>query len=479
MVTRLRDEVGLDHSAAHDSRGLRAPTRWQRGVAIALCCALVQVQWAGLLRGEGLVQGAYAQSMANSMTVIVVPQNPKEAELAVSLERLLSQATGRLEMVRAFSLSPLPGEADEEAAERLVEDALRALLLRTPKRATERVAAARALLDKATSAGDARLYARLFKAEALIAMSRNDLIPARDALTRSLVLFGKQTEEEFVAYGSQAVDLLKSCQATVSAAPTGDIEVGRKANDAEVYVDGVYRGRAPTKVEDLIAGDHRVTLRLSGSVAKRAFVRVEAGKTASYDAELDPASFREDLASGRQIVAANFGQPSVIEDRIRELRNQIGVDQILVVRAAFTKKSTVLTGYFLGSDGVFKKAGGELEKNEDYFEAVARFVADGAGAKLEPDPAGAPLDQRKSVVVASQTQTTEAARKYIDPNEQMFADKKDGEEPITSKWWFWAAIGGGVALIGTLGAILASDTAQGPEGATGTVRIKLHKASGN
>lgn len=454
--------------------------RWQRWTSTVAIALLVQLDFVAMWNSGNIVAEAAAQGvMANSMTVLVVPAKSKEADLASALERVLARAAGRLELVRAFELSPIPGEEEEVKARVLVEEALRALLLRTPKRATERVAAAKALLDAQPAAGGSRLYARLFKAQGLIALQKNDLMPARDFLTRSLILFPKQTEEEYVAYGAAAAELFKTVKQGLSAAPTGDLDVGKKASGAEVWVDGVYRGRAPTKIEELVAGEHRISLRASGEVGDRRFVKIEAGKSVDHDVELQPSSFRDDLQSGRKVVAANFGQPSVVEDRIRELRNQIGVDQILVVRASFAKTKTVLSGYFLGSDGVFRKVKGALEKNEEYFENAAKFVAESAKAKLEPDPDKAPLDQRKSVVVAAQTKTSDAANTYIDPNAPLFEEKKDGEEAITSKWWFWAAVGGGVAVIGVVGAVLASDSAADAAGATGTVRVNLHKVSGN
>jgi hypothetical protein len=454
--------------------------RWLRLTSSLAIIALLQVQWAGLVQGGDLVANAWAQSaMANSMTVLVVPAKTKDAEMASALERVLARSASRLELVRSFELSPVAGEEEETKAKTLIEEALRALLLRTPKRATERVTAAQALLASQPNAGGSRLFARLAKAQGLIALQKNDLIGARDQITRSLVLFPRQTEEEYVAYGSQAKELFAASKQTLSAAPSGDIEVGKKAAGAEIWVDSVYRGRAPAKIEELVAGEHRVALRLSGMVGDRRFIRVEPGKSTLYDVDLEPASFHDDLESGRKVVAANFGQPSVVEDRIRELRNQIGVDQILVVRASFAKASTTLSGYFLGSDGVFKKVKGELQKNEDYFEEAAKFVASGGGAKLLADPEKAPLDQRTSVVVASETKTSDAARRDIDPNEEMFKTDKDIEDPITKKWWFWTAVGGGVALIGVVGFILASQDTVGPEGATGTVKVNLHKASGN
>jgi hypothetical protein len=417
--------------------------------------------------------------MANSMTVLVVPAKAKEADQAAALERVLARAAGRLELTRAFELSPVDGAADEPKVAELVEQALRALLLRTPKRASERLAAAKAVLDAKPMVGDVRLHARFAKALGLVALQAGQLIPAREQFTRSVLLYSKQSEAEYVAYGAVAAELFKAVQAAVAALPSGDLVVGKRAEGAEVWVDGVYRGVAPMRVEDLPQGEHRLALRRAGWNADRRFVAVQGGKQTEVDVELGGASFRDDLANGRQVVAANFGQPSVVEDRIRELRNQIGVDQILVVRAVFGAKETKLSGYFLGSDGVFKRVKGALVKDENYLERAARFVAEAAAAPLLPDPELAPLDQRKSVVVAAQTKTSAAASAYIDPNAPLFQEKKDQEEALTSKWWFWTAIGGGAAVIGVVGFLLASDSADAAQGATGTVRLNLNKASGN
>ena len=81
-----------------------------RLTALLAIVALVQLQWASMTRGGEIFASAMAQGMANYMTVIVVPAKVKEDDLATALERLLGQATERLEMVRSFALSPLPGD---------------------------------------------------------------------------------------------------------------------------------------------------------------------------------------------------------------------------------------------------------------------------------------------------------------------------------------------------------------------------------
>ncbi|MCO4760556.1 MAG: PEGA domain-containing protein [Myxococcales bacterium] len=460
-----------------DRRG--GPGLVTRLVSAVCVIALLQVQWAGLLTGEGLVQRAEAAGfISNSIVVLVVPAKRKEATKAAALERLLTRQVRRLEQVGAYNLSPIPGHEQQAKANKLVEEALRALLLRTPKRAMERLAAAKKLLDAQPAAGGPRLWARLFKALGLVALSRNQLVPARDLLLRSLTLYPKQAEEEYVAYGANARELFLAVQKVRAAAPTGDLAVTKAVGPVEVWIDGVARGTAPLKLEDVPAGDHRVMLRRSGYGALRQFIKVLPGKTVTLDTPLKKASFHRDLTNGRKVLTANFNQPSVIEDRIRELRNELGTDQVLVIRAQFPKGSTQLKGYFLGADGAFKKVKAALPRDADYMEKAAEFLSVTSGAKLLADPDKRPLDQRKSVVVAAKKRASAAAT-YIDPNAPLFEDGQSEEAALTSKWYFWAGVGGGVVLIGVVAALIAGGDSEGAGYATGTVKINMNKASGN
>lgn len=463
---------------AFGSRHHGRPGLATRLVSAICVIAILQMHWVGLLQGDGIVPDANASNfISNSMVVLVVPAKKRDTSKSAALERLLSRQARRLEQVRSYDLSPVLGRAEEKQATKLVEEALRALLLRTPKRATERLALAKKLLDKQPAAGGPRLWARLFKALGLVALSRNQLVPARDMMLRSVTLFPNQAEEEYVAYGVRARELFKAVLKARAAAPTGDLQVGSKATGAEVWLDGIARGTAPMKLEDLPAGDHRLLLRRSGFGAVRQFIKVLPGKTVTVDQALAPASFQRDLRSGRKVLTVNFNQPSVIEDRIRELRNELGTDQILVVRAGFPKGKTLLKGYFLGSDGAFKKVKVALTRDQTYMDKAAEFLATTTGAKLTADASKQPLDQRKSVVVASKERASTTASSYIDPNAPLFEEAKGNEESLTSKWYFWAGVGGGVALVGLVAVLLASGDEDGPGFATGKVKINLHKAS--
>ena len=449
---------------------------------MATCCvvAMLQLEVGAVMTHGGLVKSAFAQSVGtNTMAVLVVPPNRRKRSDAFELERLMSRFVTRLDRVVAFELSPTAGHEEEIKATELVEEALRALLLRTPKRAGERLAAAGKLLTKEPAAGNTRLWARYYKAQALAALAANKLVQARDLLVKSVVLYPKQGDAEYVAYGATSRQLFKTVLQTVSTLPSGDLRFTGRSKGAEVWVDDKYRGRVPTIISDIKAGEHRVALRLSGRTAMRLMVNVEGGKVAKVKADLQPAPFSHDLSQGRAVLLANFNQPSVIEDRIRELRNEIGTDMILVVRARFGRSNTSLKGYFLDADGTVKKVKTKINKDEHYLDNLGKFLSTSAGTKLLADPAAKPLDQRKSVVIAAKTTTTKAASQYIDPNAKLFDDGEEKEAPLTSKWWFWASVGGGAALLGGLAYLATSGEESGVGVATGTVSLNLHKTSGN
>jgi len=440
-------------------------------------CAVVAV---GQLHFDGglvaTARPAIAQAAVNStLAVIVVAPQKKTGDDAEAVERLLAEAVVRLDTARPYELSPIPGADAEPPAADLVEDALRALLLRTPKRALERIGAAVARLKEAPMAGDERLFARLYKAQSLTLLAQGELMPARDAMVKSLVLVPGQKEEEYAAYGSQSRELFQTVATLVSKSGTGDLKVAARGGKADVWVDGQWRGAGLAQVGGLPPGAHRITVRQSGMIGERRFVEVIAGKATLAEFDLKPAPFGPDLEQGRAIIGSNFKQPSVVEDKVRELRNHLGADQMVVVRSASDKKATRLEGYFLGGDGAFRKVEGAIDKDATYFDKLGEFLAGIAGAKLGPDPSSVPLDLRQSAVVTSGEGRKAGAEAQIDPNAPLFDDEKTKQKAITSQWWFWTAVAAGAGVIGGGIYLLTKDTAAEASGAVGTVTILLHK----
>lgn len=325
-------------------------------------------------------------------------------------------------------------------------------------------------------AGDERLYARLYKAQGLALLATSEMVPARDALIRSLVLAPAQAEEEYAAYGANAKELFNACKQMVGRGQTGDLKITARGGKADIWIDGQWRGAGTAQANSLPVGVHRITVRQSGMFAERRFVDVVAGKSTGVEFDLKQAPFGPDLEQGRAVLATNFKQPSVVEDRMRELRNQLGADQMLVVRQASDKKATKLEGYFLSADGTFRKTEGSAEKDANYFDHIGEFVAEVSGAKLGADPQTAPLDLRQSAVV------TTGARKAgdtagTDPNAPLFPDDEDGKKKkaVTSQWWFWTAVAAGAGLVGTGIYYLTRGGGEAAEGAVGTVQVNLAK----
>ncbi len=451
-----------------------------RGVVAFLCAfAIVHVQWGSGLREGRWIAQAHAQAAVNStLAVVCVPVTKKTADEADSIERLLSEATQRLDSVRLFDLSPVPSAEVSYKASEQVEEALRALLLRTPKRAQERVSSAVALLADAPMAGDERLFARLFKAQGLTWLAGNELVKARDSLIKSLVLFPSQTVPEYAAYGSSARELFESTKAMIANQPTGDLRVVSKVGRGDIWLDGVFKGTGTANTSDVAAGSHRITVRSSGYVAERRFVEVAANKMTIAEFDLKPAPFGPELEQGRAVLMANFGQPGVVEDRMRELRNQLGADQMLVIRAKLAKKTTELSGYFLAADGTFRKVELVVDKDAAYMDKLAEFVGNTVGSKLTPDLATQPLDQRQSVVAAGKGPVAGAGAATIDPNEGLFVDKPDATKvPVTRKWWFWTAVVGGAALVGGGLYLLSKSQPEVAGPPTGNLKLNLHYLS--
>ncbi|MSQ84089.1 MAG: hypothetical protein EXR77_14600 [Myxococcales bacterium] len=474
----------LAQPAPKSFAALRQP--WAKTLVATLTALTIAdpIAWLTLTTNGQWTRTAQAQAGVNStLAVIVVAPQKKAGEDAEAVERLLAEGAARLDVVRLFPLSPISqvegtGTDTEAAVAELVENALRALLLRTPKQAQERIGAAVAKLTYQPMAGDERLFARLYKAQSLALLATGDLVPARDALLKSLVLVPTQTEEEYAAYGGQSKELFNAVKQMVTKGATGDFKIAVRGGKADIWIDGQWRGAGTAQANSLPVGVHRITVRQSGMFGERRFVEVVAGKSTAVEFDLKPAPFGPDLEQGRAVLATNFKQPSVVEDRMRELRNQLGADQMLVVRQASDKKATKLDGYFLSADGTFRKAEGSCEKDANYFEHLGEFLAEIAGAKLGPDPQAAALDLRQSAVVTTGGRKAGDAA-ASDPNAPLFPDDDDKkkQKAITSQWWFWTAVVAGAGLIGGGLYALTRDTGGVAAGAVGTVEVKLSKAS--
>jgi len=94
------------------------------------------------------------------------------------------------------------------------------------------------------------------------------------------------------------VDAAKA-SAAAKVASTGAIQITASPADAEVWIDGVYQGNAPSTFSDLAPGTHALEFRKSGYSSITKSVNVTAGKTLKVSVLLatDAAAVQETPAS--------------------------------------------------------------------------------------------------------------------------------------------------------------------------------------
>ncbi|GEM_PF-1825092 len=456
-------------------RNHRVGARRSTRVAAGLCVVLMlQLEVGGLLfRGEVVSQAFAAEIRARKMAVLVVPKGRKDAKNSRDLEFMLRGFVARLQDVEPVDLSPIADVGNEAEVAKLVKQGFDSLAMGKPLEAKVSLEAAKAVLDAKPATGDVRLWARYHKAQALTELAQHKLLEASNHLVKSLTMFRAQTDAEYIAFGMRARQLLRTVMSAVDRQDTGDLEVKRGTKGAEIWLDGKYAGRVPNSIPDVKAGVHRIALRKSGMAAVRENITISVGKTLQFSRKLKRARIGLDLAQGRALLRANFKKQTVIEDRIRELADTLGANMMMVVQARTKKTSTVFTGYFLDSEGGFQPVATELNKDEHYLDNMGGFVAQSAAVTLT-DGKPAPLDPR-SVVVARQQAQARAAQAKAGGGE---GGSDISFDKLKDKWWFWAAVGGGVVVLGSVGYLIFSDGEQPPVDPTGTLSVNLHKTSG-
>ena len=96
---------------------------------------------------------------------------------------------------------------------------------------------------------------------------------------------------------------------------SGFLEVETFPGDAEIYVDGILRGKSPDTLYSIPAGMHNIAIKKEGYADYSADVNVEAGKKAFVEAEL-AAEIVEEQDALEEIPEAE----EVIEEAIEEAK---------------------------------------------------------------------------------------------------------------------------------------------------------------
>lgn len=441
-----------------------------RSIAVLMAVGLVQLDL-GLMfsRGRLAIRSAEAQVTARKVALLVVPKAKAQAGEAPAVEQILRGFVGRTPVVQGFDFSPTGQPEVDAKAAATVDEALRALLLRNPRRAEEKAVEAQKLLDGAPGSGDARTWARLFKALGLARLGQGDKDGAKATILRSLVLWPSQRLDEYDAYSAEAKSVVADAREAFNALQTGGMKLSSTPTGSSVFVDGRERSGTPTTVSNLPAGPHLLRISKDGYAGEQRIVEVVAGDPARIEVKLKPSLFKDDLENARKIFERNFAAKANIEDTLRSLRTTLAVDELVVLQLGGARHATTLNGYVLRPDGRIEDVGTSIPKEGDFLARYGDFIGSILGGKPGPDPSEAALDPQKPV----QSKVVKDIDDGGGIDTDIFKDKKKSQKSLTSQWWFWTAVAGGAALLGGGVYMLTRGTGAAAAGATGSVKLNL------
>ena len=396
---------------------------------------------------RGMDQMAYAlgtlarRAVENLDGITVAPST------AVVDDGRLAEAAGLFDSIDAGINAD--ADADPEAIVRAVEESQKAL----------------DLLQQTAGAADTRTWALAWKnlgvAQALALQPRL----ASKAIRASLLLRPDQQVVEY-GYSIGVENLFQRVQGDMATDSNGTLTVTSEPAGAEVLVGGESQGVTPVDVTGLVPGLHRVEVSLDGHVQSEAFVDVPEGGDAEHAVSLTAAPFKRDLASSLKGIQRKFN-PRKATMFMEQLRTALGADELLVLRVKPGRGNAIkLDVLHQGFGDAVQQVSEQIPRDTTFLERVRSLLANRLGAVSEPPVPPGPLSMPSRNVEAA---GMGADGLVSDPDSPLFKDADGASgDALTDQWWFWTAIGVGVA--GAAAAIViplvlsADEADQGPVG---------------
>lgn len=403
----------------------------------ALSCASV---------GVGRVHAQEGVSAVASSVLVVPEGNVTDGEASIAsigLRRGVAEVRGVRFIHPVDVLSP--PETTEELQFGLEELEARANQLRDGD-AADVAESTDALIELFERHLDAVRREQLVDAYMLNALARCRLGQQRECENRlaRIVVFREGHSYDTARYPAELESVFSRVQARVTEGPRTTLEVRTTPAGAEVYIDGRSYGPSPARADDLLVGDHYVTIKMLDRV--RLVRRVTATRNGSrVDLDLDPNPRARLVASPEALsaIAAELGETRA-GPNIRSLGTTLGTAQVVIARLVRADGTTTLDAYlydvrtrFLLAHREATIAGGE-EGTEQ-----ARLLA---------------VELYQNVDLSGTLQVTEEAgpERRAEPWEE---------------WWFWTSIGAAVVAVGVGVGVGVGLSSQGPAIPDGWTRV--------
>ena len=178
--------------------------------------------------------------------------------------------------------------------------------------------------------------------------SKTGLIYLAIALIVILMLvFGKRGRED--------IEVLEKGLGLEENAGSGFLEVETSPSDADIYVDGILKGKSPDTLYNIPAGMHNIAIKKEGYGDYNADVNVEAGKKAFIEADLAAEIVEEEVPEAEEIIEEAIEETKPIE-AIEEEQEKIAEEPEGLEGKNIINIGKKLQFYYDFSDGKFTDA---------------------------------------------------------------------------------------------------------------------------
>ena len=385
---------------------------------------------------------------AVASSALVIPDgNVTEAEASIAsigLRRGITEVQGVRFVHPVDVLSP--AETTEDLQFGLEELEARANQLRDGD-AADVAESTDALIDLFEQHLDAVRREQLIDVYMINALARCRMGQQRECESRlaRIFVFREGHTYDPARYPADLQSVFDRVQTRVTGGARTSLEVVTDPEGAEVYIDGRSYGPSPARADDLLVGDHYVTIKMLDRM--RLVRRVTVSRSGGTERlELVP-NPRARLVASPEALAAISAELG--EDRaganIRSLGTTLGTAQVVVARLVRADGATTLDAYL--------------------YDVRTRFLLAHREAAIDGAEEG--IEQARLLAVE--------LYQGVDLSGTVEVVEESGPERRAEpweEWWFWTSIGAAVVAVGVGVGVGVGIASQGPAVPEGWTRIE-------
>jgi hypothetical protein len=449
---------------------IRRDSKAVRLLTMTLAGAVLHLASSGCFLGLRLAHAQ--QSGDRQVGLFVLPKAAGDEQEAVVLQSILRAQVDKLRGIELARTAPIKNRDNVVRAAQLAEEGNKALLQSNAADALTRFQGAWDLLEQAPGAADDRLLAMVMKGLGVATAMSGQMQDAYRYVRRSVLLWDNQSAAEY-GYTLETRNLFDRVLADISTDPSGTLAVESVPAGGEVHLGGQLRGYTPITVGSLTAGEQYVEVAKDGFYRYADFVDVPVGAQGLATTVLEPIPSKDAIAMALTGTAKSF-QASKVNAPLMQLKQSLGADELLVLRANLEGGSFNVDGFYMTKDGAVQPVNVQVARDASLLENLKLFLSTQLASSYEPDVVRGPLSAPTGNEVATGAPGAGDENLILDPNAPIFKKTGDDDEDgITKQWWFWTLIGVGVAGAATaivLPLTLGGDDSGGA-GPTGSLSV--------